>query len=266
MKKKMIAGIGELLWDVLPEGEALGGAPMNFAYHVNRLGEKGIPVSTVGDDARGRNALETLRKKEVELRAVSVVEDYPTGYVEAQLNEQGQAEYHFPDDVAWDHLRINAYAQSIQSQLDAICFGTLAQRSEPSAKVIQGYLDSLPEQTLRVYDLNFRQHFYSLPVVQQSLEQAHILKLSDEEMPLLCTLLKIRESGEKALLQLLDRFELQLVIFTRGSQGSVLLSHKTISRHAGIETEVIDTIGAGGLFYSSSGNRFFTGKGVGCDK
>ena len=189
MKKFTIAGIGELLWDVLPATEELGGAPVNFAYHVNGLGATGIPISTIGADDRGEKALKKLKVKGVNTSAISVSRQYPTGFVDVMVDNKGIATYRFPDNVAWDYLNINSVASELQNDLDAVCFGSLAQRSVHSHEVIQSFLNGLKVETLKIYDVNLRQNFYSLKVVDESLSQADIVKLNDEELSLLAELL-----------------------------------------------------------------------------
>ncbi len=251
MKKFLIAGIGELLWDVLPHGEVLGGAPVNFACHVNQLGATGIPVSTVGDDDRGRKALATLTASGMDVEGISVVPKVATGFVAARLDENGCARYHFPDDVAWDHLTITPYAQKVKPKLDAVCFGTLVQRGDHSRTALYAYLDSLPEQCLKVCDLNFRQAYFSREVVDHSLARADIVKLNDEELPVLLDLFKIRVRHMVALKDLLDRYHLKMVICTRGSKGSVIVTGNAVSDHPGNPCDVADTIGAGDAFAAS---------------
>lgn len=252
MKKYAIAAIGELLWDVLPTAEVLGGAPVNFAYHVTALGAEGIPVSTVGNDLRGARALAELRRRGVETAGISVAEGRPTGYVDISLDIEGMATYRFPAEVAWDCLQVNGFVRDLQDRLDAVCFGTLAQRSAESRRTIRDFLDGLRPGTVRIYDVNLRQNFYSREIVESSLNRADILKLSDEELPVLAKLLGL--GGEKKRLWLkllLERFGLSLAILTRGSRGSFLLTPAGSSDHSGIATAIADTadtIGAGDAF------------------
>ena len=248
MKKFTIAGIGELLWDVLPATEELGGAPVNFAYHVNGLGATGIPISTIGADDRGEKALKKLRVKGVNTSAISVSRQYPTGFVDVMVDNKGIATYRFPDNVAWDYLNINSVASELQNDLDAVCFGSLAQRSGHSHEVIQSFLNGLKAETLKIYDVNLRQNFYSLKVVDESLSQADIVKLNDEELSVLAELLHI-SSGEKVALEtLLKSYSLEMVILTRGSKGSLIMTPEEISEQQGTKIEVVDTIGAGDSF------------------
>ncbi len=248
----VIAGIGELLWDVLPDAEVIGGAPVNFAYHVTALGAKGIPISTIGRDARGEKALIELQLRGVDVQAISIVNEYPTGFVSAVLEQDGKATYVFPDQLAWDHLLINDYAAELYTRLDAICFGTLGQRFEHSRRVIGDYLDSLRPETLKVFDINLRQNFYSRQLIEDSLARADILKLSEEELPVLGQLLGLQEPTEQWLELIIKRYNLAMAIFSRGDKGSLLRTPDNFSDHPGMVTEVKDTIGAGDSFTAAA--------------
>ena len=240
--------IGELLWDVLPGTEELGGAPVNFAYHVNALGATGIPISTIGTDDRGEKALKELTGKGVRTSAISCSRQYPTGFVDVHVDNEGVATYRFPENVAWDYLSINTVASNLQNNLDAVCFGSLAQRSGQSHQVIQSFLDGLKAGTLKIYDVNLRQNFYSLKVIDDSLSQADIVKLNDEELSVLAKMLHLHSEVKSALKTLLEKYSLKMVILTRGSNGSLLMTPEEISEHRGTEIEVVDTIGAGDSF------------------
>ena len=248
MKRFTIAGIGELLWDVFPEKEVLGGAPVNFAYHVTALGATGVPVSTIGDDYRGSKALEELGKKGLMTSAISMRTDYPTGYVDILVNDDGSASYRFPDEVAWDYLEINSDAEKLRKELDAVCFGTLAQRSDQSRRAIQDYLRGLDKKTLKIFDVNLRLHFYSVPIIEASLMQADIVKLNDEESAVLATLFNISPEQRAFLETLVHHFSLSMVILTRGNAGSLIATSDEISEHQGSAVKVVDTVGAGDSF------------------
>lgn len=248
MKKFTIAGIGELLWDVLPEAEVIGGAPVNFAYHVTALGARGVPISTIGRDLRGEKALAELQERGVDISAISISDEFVTGYVTATVDEEGKASYLFPEEVAWDHLMVNEYAENLRYTLDAVCFGSLAQRSEHSRRVIHGFLDTLRQETVKVFDINLRQNFYSSKVIESSLKRTNILKLNEEELPILAGLLELKGPNDKWLPALLKRYDLEMAILSRGGSGSLLLTSESSSEHSGIVTHVADTIGAGDAF------------------
>ena len=248
MKQAKIAGIGELLWDVLPDSEQLGGAPINFAYHVSALGAEAVPISTIGNDSRGKNALKELQSRGVNTSYISVSEQFSTGYVTAKVDEKGIATYDFPDDIAWDHLAINLAAQQCATELKAICFGTLAQRSDPARLTIQRYLQTTSAKTVKVCDLNLRQNFYTRTTIETSLRLSTVLKLNDDELTFVSSLLLLNGAEHEKLEALRKYFDLELIILTKGSKGSILITKDEISRHQGIATEIVDTIGAGDSF------------------
>lgn len=249
-KKITVAGIGELLWDVVGKNEQLGGAPINFAYHINSLGGCGIPITTVGDDHRGRRALAELSTRGLDTSCISTAPEFATGYVEVTTDENGIASYNFPADLAWDHLLLNRSAHDLASQLDGICFGTLGQRTPAARTTLLRFIDSLPAQVLRICDLNLRQHFYNQEIIAQSLSRVHVLKLSDEELLVVASMFALSGSVETMLRTLLDRYPLlDLVILTRGTQGCLLISSdNTVVDLPGIPVTVVDTIGAGDSF------------------
>lgn len=252
MKKHIIAGIGELLWDVLLEEEKIGGAPVNFSYHVNALGAMGVPISTVGRDDRGKKALDLLRQSGLVVEGISVSDEYCTGYVDALLDKEGAAIYSFPDEVAWDYLAINEYAENVKIQLDAICFGSLAQRSGVSRRAILTYLDDLRPQTVRVFDVNIRQKFFSREIIESSLKRADFLKMNDEELVTIARLVDLKGQDQELLSALLNRYNLDMVILTRGGGGSILMTQDDFSEHQGVNTQIIDTIGAGDSFTAAT--------------
>lgn len=247
-----VAGIGEILWDVLEDNENLGGAPINFAYHVTALGAQGIPISSVGDDQRGRRALAELAARGLSTECVSLSEPFETGYVKVALDDRGVPSYSFPADVAWDHLQLNKRLLSLARSFQAVCYGTLAQRSEPSRRAIHAFIDGLAPNVLRVYDLNLRQDFYSREIIQASLSKAHILKLSDEELPVIASLFSLAGTDKAVLGELIVRYRLDLVALTRGPQGCLLLSQEEAVDLPGIPCAVVDTIGAGDAFTAAT--------------
>ena len=247
-----VAGIGELLWDVVGDSEQLGGAPINFVYHVNALGCCGVPITSVGDDERGRRALAELSDRGLDTSTIGTVAGYATGYVEVKTDENGIASYMFPADLAWDHLQVNRRASDMASRLDGICFGTLGQRSAEAGRAILSFVDGLPQQVLRICDLNLRQHFYSREIIEGSLARADILKLSDEELQVVSSMLSLGGDAGAMLRKLISRYALDLVILTRGFHGCLLVgSADEVVDLPGIPTQVVDTIGAGDALTAS---------------
>ena len=246
--KPLVAGLGELLWDVVGANETLGGAPINFVYHAAQLGASALAISTIGDDLRGKRAMSQLADHGVGTDHLTVVEGFPTGYVEAHVDAHGVAEYLFPDDVAWDRLMIEPATEKLGPRLEAICFGSLAQRSHHSRAAIHRFLASLPNNVLKIFDLNIRQNFYSEEIIRDSLSQADILKLNDDEIDLLGRLDDLEGSPEQRLTILVERYGLALGVLTRGDGGSLLISPTAVSDHPGYRADVVDTIGAGDSF------------------
>jgi len=244
-----IAGIGEVLWDVFPAGTKLGGAPANFAYHARALGAAGSVVSRVGDDAAGREILAQLQALGLATDSVAVDRSHPTGSVTVQLAADGQPRYTIHQGVAWDHLVADSAGIAAVSTADAVCFGSLAQRCDPSRVAIRALLARSHPSALRIFDVNLRQDFYSQELIEDSLELANVLKLNDTELPVLARLLEVRASSEKEqLVELADRFGLRLVAYTCGARGSMLWDGGEWSESEAPRIEVKDTVGAGDAF------------------
>lgn len=253
-KRKLIVGLGELLWDLLPEGKQLGGAPANFAVMSARLGNHGVIASSIGHDSLGNETLTSLASFPVDTSYLQADKDHATGSVSVTLKD-GQPEYviHYP--VAWDFMQHTPQWTDLAQHADAVCFGTLAQRHEVSHVTIQAFLAATSEQCVRVFDVNLRRPFYSGPLIKESLQHATLVKLNEIEMPIVMSLLGIKEnagSDEASLLQcarlLLDMFPPQLICITMGSQGSLLVTRTEHHRHYGIKTKIADTVGAGDAF------------------
>ncbi len=252
MKPFTLAGIGELLWDILDDSEELGGAPVNFAYHANGLGANGIAISTVGDDRRGTAALLELQKRSMSTAHIAVLKGGVTGYVRATVDDQGVAAYEFPDDVAWDNLTLQDTTMSLAKEVDAVCFGSLGQRSPVAQQAIVAFLQATPADTLKIFDINLRQDFYRPEIIRQSLGFANVLKLNDEELAILGDMDGIQGDESERLQRLVHNYNLQLAILTRGGRGSLLLSPTESSDHSGYAVDVIDTIGAGDAFTAAA--------------
>lgn len=242
------AGIGELLWDILPDGKKLGGAPANFAYHFQAIGGESAVISTVGKDKLGEEALDLLQHHGLKTGSISLDTSHETGRVIASLDEQGVASYEFPDEVAWDYLRTNESALNNISQADALCFGTLAQRSPVSRSAIHALIDAAPPHALKVFDINLRQDFYSREVIQTSLQICDILKINDEELDIVASMLGLPMDWSQAMPALLSAYDLKVVALTCGDKGSRLMTPEEMSSIEGTKEEVKDTVGAGDSF------------------
>jgi len=254
-------GLGEILWDVLPEGRKLGGAPANFAYHVNQLGGVGIPVSRVGNDSLGREALDILQANKVSIDHISIDSVRPTGTVAAVVDEAGIATYTFPDDVAWDFIAMVEADIALAASADVICFGTLAQRASISRKAVRNFLLHAPD-ALKVYDINLRQDFYTPDRIRNSLDMADVLKINDDELALIIEMFDLPLGERMALDELIDRHGLKLAVLTRGSEGALILSPDDVSDLPGVPTSVVDTIGAGDSFTAAMALAYLHGKSL----
>lgn len=252
MDELMVAGVGEILWDVLGDVEKLGGAPVNFVYHANCLGATGIPVTTIGNDERGQRALDVLIHHGICTDAISLDTDHPTGYVTADVDDLGVAHYAFPDEIAWDYLHLNAFARLIARNLTAVCFGTLAQRSPTAKRSIRQFINQMPARAVKVFDLNLRQNFYDRELIEASLKTCNVLKLNDVELQVITRMFGISCEAREALSALVKIFSLQLSVVTRGAKGSLMMSPTEFVEHPGYSTKVKDTIGAGDAFTAAT--------------
>ena len=242
-----VLGIGELLWDNLPGGRQLGGAPGNFAFHCHQHGLDAAPASAVGDDPEGRDLLAALRQRAVRTDFIETV-DHPTGTVEVQLDADGKPTYDIRRGVAWDFVPQSDRLMAAAESADAVCYGSLAQREPTSMATVRAVLDATPPDCLRVFDVNLREPFYDAKIVRSGLESASVFKLNDEEIPLVAGYLGL-PSKEAAFAEgVLDKFGLRLLVVTRGGSGSLLKTPAEQDEHSGVKVEVVSTVGAGDSF------------------
>lgn len=257
-----VVGLGELLWDELPAGARLGGAPANFAVMAARLGVHGLLASRLGQDARGEQARATLAGLPVDTRFLQSDPERPTGRVSVQLHH-GQPEYTIHAPVAWDALELTPSWRQLAERADAVCWGTLAQRDAVSEQTIQGFVAATRDDCLRVFDVNLRAPFFTAEAVQRSLDKATLLKLNDGEMPHLlalgglspATAYETDNDAERADALSADAQRLlalhrglALVAITLGEHGSLLVTRDEVVRHGGVPCRVVDTVGAGDAF------------------
>jgi fructokinase len=242
-----VVGLGEILWDMLPTGTFLGGAPANFAFHANQLGARGLVISAVGNDALGEQIFAELHQLNVASDGLRQTTQ-PTGTVTV-TTVAGQPTYTIHTDVAWDFIPFDAELRDIAEHADAVCFGSLAQRCPVSRQSIQAVLQATGKDCWRVFDINLRQHFYEMATIQSALELSHVLKLNHEELPIVAQLLGLPTNPDEAIRGLLRGYGLRLVALTRGGEGSSLYSKWRTSHHPGYPvTHIADTVGAGDSF------------------
>lgn len=257
-----IVGIGEILWDIFPDGARFGGAPANFACSAAALGGENSQVymvSSVGNDDLGTQAIDSLAQRNVNTSHVTI-QDKPTGKVMVTLDEAGAASYEFEADTAWDNLSPSTTIEDFARQVDACCFGTLGQRSELARETIQNFVSATPSSSLRIFDINLRPPFISDSIILESLQLANVLKLNDEELPVVAHLCGLSGSDAAIMRQLADRFELHVVALTRGPNGAVLIQGNQMHEHPGVKTEVLDTVGAGDAFTAALTLGLLNGK------
>ncbi|MEE2639137.1 MAG: carbohydrate kinase [Planctomycetota bacterium] len=245
-----VTAVGEILWDLFPERTCFGGAPANFACAASQLGADSVEVtllSGVGGDALGRKAVEQLANHGVSTRLLQTGEKC-TGRVEIELNPDGSAVYRFAEDVAWDNLVMEERLYKVAAEADAVCFGTLGQRSARSAKVIQEFLAHTSQQCVRIFDINLRFPHVVATTIEPSLQLCNVLKLNDDELPWLADFLGLRGNQSGWLQQLQSRYALDWIALTRGSQGALLVSGQQQVEIEPLSPAVVDTVGAGDAF------------------
>ncbi len=240
--------VGELLWDLLPDGRQLGGAPANFGYHVRALGATARLVSRVGNDQDGRDIMRQLRTLGLPVDLVQVDDVAHTGLVTVQLVGAGVPQYTIHEPAAWDNLQLPAAALETARSADVICFGSLAQRLNDSRQTVQKLVTSTPPEALRIFDVNLRQPYYSRNIVLQSLELANVLKLNESELTVLADLLELEPDLNSQVEDLAARFDLRAVAVTCGPTGSILFQDGRWSRREARPVRVRDTVGAGDAF------------------
>lgn len=255
--------MGEALWDVLPDGKKLGGAPANFAYHVSQFGLPALAVSAIGDDTLGRELLDTFNAKNVDYR-LDVV-PYPTGTVQVTLDDAGVPQYEIKENVAWDNIPATDKLMALAAETRAFCFGSLAQRNVVSRNTISKFLHSIPEgnDPLIVFDVNLRQGFYTKEILISSMEACNILKINDEELVTVSRLLEYPgiDLQDKCRM-LLGRFNLDILILTCGVNGSYVFTPERVSFLPTPQVEVADTVGAGDSFTAAFIASLLRGKSV----
>ena len=245
----LIVGLGEVLWDVYPEGAHFGGAPANFACHSASLGADAWMVSAVGADALGDRALAALGEHDVHCRQVQRDPAHATGQVHVTLGAAGQPCYEIAADTAWDHIAWTGALASFAMRCDAVCFGTLAQRSPTSRATIRRFLEGTPRGALRVFDVNLRQTFFDAETIDASLRLASAVKLNDEELPIIARLCGIGGHTPRATLrELMTRYDLRLAALTRGALGALLLDDRDEDDGVAPSLSAVDTVGAGDAF------------------
>ena len=243
-----VTGIGEILWDLLPQGKQLGGAPANFAYHSKALGSKSSVVSAVGNDILGKEILEKLSDSYVDSACIQIDDHHPTGTVQVQIDSEGTPHYRIHEETAWDNIHFTEPLKILASEADAVCFGSLAQRSRRSRDTIDQFLRATPQNCIRIFDINLRQRFFTPEVIENSLNLATYFKLNDEEMAVVADIFSFTGSEEKIIDRFFKEFKLDLVALTKHAKGSHLYTAQNHSFMKASANKIQDTVGAGDAF------------------
>ncbi|MCM1078190.1 MAG: carbohydrate kinase [Bacteroidales bacterium] len=261
--KNLVVGMGEALWDVLPEGKKIGGAPANFAYHVSQFGLPGRVVSAVGDDPLGDEIIENFTSKGLSHQIEKV--PYPTGTVQVEIDQAGIPQYDIKENVAWDNIPCTAALMEMARNTRAVCFGSLAQRNIVSRNTISAFLDAMPEDdgSLVVFDVNLRQGFYNKEILCDSMKRCNILKINDEELVTVSRMFGYPgiDLQDKCWI-LLGKYNLRMLILTCGINGSYVFTPGNVSFQPTPKVEVADTVGAGDSFTAAFIASVMKGKSV----
>ncbi len=259
----IIVGIGEALWDILPEGKKLGGAPANFAFHVSQFGLKSCVVSAVGNDALGDEIENNFTAKGLN-QHISRVE-FPTGTVFVELDVNGIPQYDIKENVAWDNIPYTPQLESLAQNTIAVCFGSLAQRNDVSRCTIKKFLNAMQksDDTLIVFDINLRQNYYTKALIDESMQHCNILKINDEELITVCQMFNIPDGDiEEQCKTILNHYNLRMLILTCGTNGSYVFSRNEVSFQPTPKVVVADTVGAGDSFTASFIASIIRGKSI----
>lgn len=261
-QENYIVGIGEALWDMLPEGRKIGGAPANFTYHVSQFGLDAVAVSAVGDDALGEEIRHIFDEKGLQSHLASVA--YPTGTVEVTLDAKGVPQYDICEGVAWDNIPFTPELEALARNTIAVCYGTLAQRNTTSRQTIESFIEAMPAESIKICDINLRGTFYNKEVIESSMRKCDILKINDEEIVEVCRLLGMESATQRmAALSLMGRYEIDMLILTCGTEGSyIFCMDGTESFLPTPKVEVADTVGAGDSFTGAFIAALLMGKEV----
>lgn len=262
-KKQSVIGIGEALFDMLPSGKKLGGAPANFAYHVSQFGLDSWAVSAMGDDELGKELEKELDDHHLNYEIEKI--DYPTGTVQVTLDANGIPCYDIKEGAAWDNIPYTPALDRLAKNCTAVCYGSLAQRNEVSRNTIYRFLDNMPEEkeSLKIFDINLRQGFYNKEIITESIKRCNILKINDEELITISRLFGYPGIDlENKCWLLLGKYNLKMLILTCGVNGSYVFTPGEISFIETPRVEVADTVGAGDSFTGAFVASILKGKSV----
>jgi len=263
MTPALMVGLGEILWDLLPSGKIMGGAPANFAYMANALGDRGVIASRIGVDPLGEEAYAAMVKFGVSTQYLQRDQEHETGSAKVAIDEVGQPMFTIKESASWDFLEWTPGWEELAQLADVVCFGSLAQRSPVSAATVDRFLRNSRSNAIRIFDVNLRQSYYTSEVLKRSLQYANIVKLTDQELVRVTALTGLKAGGdEDRAKRLLDEYDLRLVCITRGSRGSVLISQEETVEHPGFTVRVVDAVGAGDAFTACLAHHLVRGRSL----
>lgn len=258
---RYVVGLGEALWDVLPEGKKLGGAPANFAYHAGQYGLNTVAVSALGDDALAEETIQQLEEKKLRYEMPHV--PYPTGTVQVELDTEGVPTYDIKENVAWDNIPFSKPIEGIARNSRAVCFGSLAQRNVVSRETISKFLDHTPSDCIKIFDINLRQQFYTKDVIEESLKRCNILKINDEELVIIKRMYGYDDLDMRGICEkILADYQLKMLVLTCGTNGSYVFAPGLTSFQETPKVKVADTVGAGDSFTGSFCASILNGKSL----
>ena len=261
MKDKYVVGLGEALWDVLPDGRKLGGAPANFAYHAGQFGLNAIAVSALGEDKLADETIAQLEEKGLHYCMPRV--PYPTGTVQVELDDEGVPTYDIKENVAWDNIPFTPELQAIAENTRAVCWGSLAQRNVVSRQTIYKFLDATPKDCMKIFDINLRQTFYTKEVICESMKRCNVMKINDEELIVIGRMFGYPGLDiENKCWLILGKYDLDMLVLTCGVNGSYVFTPGRVSFQKPPVVEVADTVGAGDSFTGSFCASILEGKSV----
>lgn len=261
MKDKYVVGLGEALWDVLPDGRKLGGAPANFAYHAGQFGLNAIAVSALGEDKLADETIAQLEEKGLHYCMPRV--PYPTGTVQVELDDEGVPTYDIKENVAWDNIPFTPELQAIAENTRAVCWGSLAQRNVVSRQTIYKFLDATPKDCMKIFDINLRQTFYTKEVICESMKRCNVMKINDEELIVIGRMFGYPGLDiENKCWLILGKYDLDILVLTCGVNGSYVFTPGRVSFQKPPVVEVADTVGAGDSFTGSFCASILEGKSV----
>lgn len=258
--KNTVVGLGEILWDVFPERKVLGGAPANFAYHASQFGFNGYAVSAIGDDLLGKEIITSLEEKG--LNNLLERTDYPTGTVQVTLNKAGIPQYEICENVAWDNIPFTVRTENLAKNTQTLCFGSLAQRNSISRETIRKFIAAMPEDSLKIFDINLRLNFYSKEIIHESLEMSNMMKINEEEVIKVANLYGWKGDEQEICARLIEDYKLDILVLTKGTDGSFVFTPHQTSYQPTPKVHVADTVGAGDSFTAAFVAAYLNGKRI----